>query len=339
MHRKYVTRHNNFDLIRLFAALQVALLHASEHLHAPLGPVGDALALFPGVPIFFFMSGLLVTRSAMRRPLREYAEARVRRIFPALWVALALALMLLIAFGQIEPRDADNPVFWAWLASQLTVFQVFNPAMFRDFGVGTVNGSLWTIPVEIGFYLILPLIVARSNRTALFALGAVVTFLIGYAVKDADSLPLKILAGTPLAHFWLFALGALAYLRLDRIRLDRVHWLAPLAAYVAFAVFLKPHLPEMAGLAVGTVLLCAAVLWAGLAAPVVLGVLRGNDVSFGLYLYHMLAVNCLLALGITGLAAVGVAVVTSLALAFASWRYVERVAQHHTRLPMTVKPI
>lgn len=323
-----MVHHNNFDLIRLAAALQVALLHASEHLHAPLGPVGDFLALFPGVPIFFFMSGMLVTASALRRPLRDYAEARARRIIPALWLAFALALITLTAFGQIGRAETESPVFWAWVASQLTVFQVFNPAMFRDFGVGAVNGSLWTIPVEVGFYMLLPALiyVAKAERkamTALFAVGAVLTFLVGYAVRDTDSLPLKIVAATPLAHFWLFAIGALAYLHLDRLKLARVPWFVPLGAYAAAAYLARPILPEIVWAGLGTVMLCAAVLWAGLAAPVVVGVLRGNDVSYGIYVYHMLAVNALLALGLTGCGAVVAALLVSLAAAFLSWNLAE----------------
>mgnify|MGYP001238677287 CR=1 FL=1 len=50
---------NNFDLLRLFAALQVALEHSSVHLQHSYA-ILDMLALFPGVPIFFFLSGYLI---------------------------------------------------------------------------------------------------------------------------------------------------------------------------------------------------------------------------------------------------------------------------------------
>ena len=50
---------NNFDLIRLFAASQVAITHASEHLGFN-HPIIDAIAFLPGVPIFFFISGFLI---------------------------------------------------------------------------------------------------------------------------------------------------------------------------------------------------------------------------------------------------------------------------------------
>lgn len=331
-------RNNNFDLIRLGAALQVALLHSTGHLEAAF-PIADFLRQFPGVPIFFYISGMMVTASACRRPLRDYAEARFRRIYPALILAFAMTLAILVAFGQIGPAEIRDPVLWAWMLGQVTVVQVFNPDMFRDFGIGVVNGSLWTIPVEVGFYIILPvlLFVARGNRkaaTLLFALGAVVTFPIGYALNPLpENLILKVVAVSPLAHFWLFALGGMTYLHWDRIKplVARVHWLLPLAAYIAYS-YLKP--PGMLGEAIGSVLLCAAVLWLGMGAPVRAHMLKGNDISYGLYLYHMLAVNSLLVLGVMGWTGVLVALALSIGVAFLSWRYVESRVLHRAR-PLT----
>lgn len=327
-------RNNNFDVIRLVAALQVAFLHSAEHFHVPLGGLGRFLDLFPGVPVFFYMSGMMVTASAMRRPLKDYAEARARRIVPALWMALALALVILIAFGQVGAREAQDPVFWLWVGSQLTVFQVFNPDLFRDFGVGVVNGSLWTIPVEVGFYLILPLLLffSRKDRrisSILFAVGALVTFAIGYYADQVrhEILFAKLLYATPLAHFWLFALGALTYLHIDRLKplIARLPWWAPLAAYIVFAYVVQPFLPGILGAGIRALLLCSCALWAGLGAPVVVGVLRGNDISYGLYVYHMLVVNTLVALGYAGVGPIVVALAVSVVIAVLSWRYLEQI--------------
>ena len=53
---------NNFDLIRLLAASQVAITHSAEHLNLHSW-VFDALRFFPGAPIFFFISGYLIYAS------------------------------------------------------------------------------------------------------------------------------------------------------------------------------------------------------------------------------------------------------------------------------------
>jgi peptidoglycan/LPS O-acetylase OafA/YrhL len=59
-------RVNNFDLLRLLAALQVAVVHSSGFLKptsyfARLLVAG--LDRFPGVPIFFVISGVLISKS------------------------------------------------------------------------------------------------------------------------------------------------------------------------------------------------------------------------------------------------------------------------------------
>ena len=52
--RKTLLLHNNFDLIRLFAAFEVALKHSLVHMGFNNSFV-DILSLLPGVPIFYFI--------------------------------------------------------------------------------------------------------------------------------------------------------------------------------------------------------------------------------------------------------------------------------------------
>ena len=60
-------RYNNFDLIRLLASIQVFVMHAFVHLKLSASPgVAEVLNWFPGVPIFFMISGLQVTYSFVR---------------------------------------------------------------------------------------------------------------------------------------------------------------------------------------------------------------------------------------------------------------------------------
>ncbi|MEE3218455.1 MAG: hypothetical protein VX247_09185, partial [Pseudomonadota bacterium] len=165
-----------------------------------------------------------------------------------------------------------------------------------------------------------------------------------YSVTKGVDEPLliKIVRVTPLAHFWLFALGALCYLHLERIMGALSHlgrgplgWAIPLAAYTGFAVLLAPSLTEWVADAIGFVILASAILCAGLVAPSAAKVLGGNDISYGLYLYHMLVVNMLLELRITGATGVMATLVISIALATLSWRYIESVVLHRKKRALT----
>jgi peptidoglycan/LPS O-acetylase OafA/YrhL len=320
-----IPRDNNFDLIRLLAALQVVFSHSTTHLSANVPSALNAIvSLFPGVPIFFFISGLLVTSSLAGRSLRSYAEARCRRVFPALWLAFALALLILALFRQLEL--SSKLALWAF--TQVTVFQLYNPDMFRDFGVGVVNGSLWTIPVEIGFYCALPLLVwaSRGSRRALTSIligSALLSFGIHTVVAGSQSIVFKLIYATPLAHLWLFALGALAYIHFDILfpLVRRTNFLIPIGIYIVFGLLLGRANP--AAELVATLLLTASVFSLGLAAPSVVRVLRGNDLSYGIYLFHMLAVNVLVETGHFGWGAVCIAAASAIAMAWCSWTFVE----------------
>jgi peptidoglycan/LPS O-acetylase OafA/YrhL len=84
------SRNNNFDVLRLFAALLVLWGHSY-----PLTADGqddifskslcgyDAAGGF-AVMIFFVISGFLVTKSASERTTADYLAARALRILPAL---------------------------------------------------------------------------------------------------------------------------------------------------------------------------------------------------------------------------------------------------------------
>jgi peptidoglycan/LPS O-acetylase OafA/YrhL len=329
---------NNFDLVRLFAALQVLIYHAAHHLDAPLPAwVDHALQQFRGVPIFFFISGVLVASSlAGRGSVTVYLERRARRVLPALWLAGALGLLTLALFGQIG-GELRSLSFWAWLVSQLTVLQVYNPDFFRDYGVGVLNGSLWTIPVEITFYLLLPaaawLAAFADNRrrafVGLLVLGSLVSYLTFVFVLSYPELFLaRLLKITVAPHLWIFGFGVLVFVHFHRASaiVRRSPALFP-AAYLIFAFVLRPHLIPAVGELLGQALLSMAVLAVAIALPPVSPkLLRGTDVSYGLYLFHMLVVNVLVELGWRGYGAVLVTLFVTTMIAAISWFAIERPA-------------
>ncbi|MBA3668740.1 MAG: acyltransferase [Sphingomonas sp.] len=343
---KSLLRANNLDLIRLILSLQVMAMHAQAHLRAPFPHWGrQLLELTPALPIFFFISGLLVTASFARRSLREYAEARIRRIFPALWLTFFLTVPLLFVAGQITRQTLMEPHFWVWVATQLTVLQVYHPSFFHHFGVGVVNGSLWTIPVEIGFYVTLPVLAwmagglrqGKQRFSAIIVSAGVLSCAIYAMLEGNQSLLAKILFVTPIANFWYFAFGIMVFLNFERV----MRWLAPLRGYpagflyplllfVLIRVQLSGMLPEAAVIVVTFPLVVAAILGLAYVAKPLAGVLHGVDLSYSTYLFHMLVVNSLVELGILGWQGVLLTFAVTLTLAFLSWSYVEAPVLHRT---------
>jgi peptidoglycan/LPS O-acetylase OafA/YrhL len=111
------------------------------------------LSYLPGVPIFFLISGFLIVMSYENNSnIKEYIKNRILRIYPALYVNIFIGLSILYYYGFI----AFNFEFFRWLIAQMSIIQFYNAEMFREFGTGVINGSFWTILVELIFYIILP---------------------------------------------------------------------------------------------------------------------------------------------------------------------------------------
>ena len=354
-----IGRDNNFDLIRLLAASQVVLVHLHDHLHLPLPQVID---FFPGVWVFFIVSGFLVTASLARcSSLREYLRNRVLRIYPALWAMTAVTVVLLALFGQLNSAT-PVPKFLAYVIGQATIVQLVDGGlgMFRGFGTGGVNGVLWTIATELQYYAALPLMLwiagtTATRRTTVLSILFCVSVLIYQlmlplslqtvgAPPDAAKYLVVIVYTSIATHLFGFLFGVFFYLGLPQlIRFVRgkfVYWLAGYAAFVLviYGVFglvgwdLERNTAAM---------LCERLLLTGLVFSFAFSLpglaetlLRRNDISYGVYIYHMLVINILVQFGLTGLWRYGVLCALAVAaISFASWRLVEKPALSIKRRP------
>jgi peptidoglycan/LPS O-acetylase OafA/YrhL len=326
-----VDHRNNFDLIRLFGAFQVVLAHSASHLGLDASSLAwRVLLLIPGVPVFFVTSGFLVSASLDRsESLATYSRNRALRIFPALWVCFAVTLVLLGVTGQLDSEFLSTS-FWLWSLAQLTIGQSYNPAALRDFGVGVVNGSLWTIPVELSFYIALPFaMMLRKTRTGLIVLTTAITVSLtsDLLTHERATFLTKLISVSPVAHIWLFLLGMLAYeyrtFVIPKVS-DKFLWL--FGMYITLALFLQtlggPWI-ELGFPLLALVVLSAAYTGRSLSQTL----LRRNDISYGVYIYHMVVINAVIAYDFASRQWAFFAVLAlSSVLAVGSWIIVERPA-------------
>jgi peptidoglycan/LPS O-acetylase OafA/YrhL len=342
-------RLNNFDLIRLGAALQVAIGHTASHfgLWDALGPVGTVVAVFPGVPIFFVVSGLLISRSYEQSArLADYFRNRCLRIFPALWICLAASVLgtALLLPGQL---GSATPLHWlAWWAAQMSVAQFWQPSFLRGLGTHALNGSLWTITIELQFYLALPLLygllrlrTARGNAPLLACGGAsLVLYVLVTTRHDLfptwNSFALTAFALAP--YLWIFIIGMLIQRNFERLRGlfagKLVAWLALYTGVTFFAHLAGWRIAGNAMNPVSLVVLAGVVASAAFTLPA-LGeaLLRRNDLSYGLYIYHAPLLNLLLAWAVWKTLALPLLILLALACAAASWWLIEKPFQRQKR--------
>lgn len=102
-----VSRENNFDLIRLISAVQVVVWHSFEHLSLSFGfltNIKNIIKFFPGVPIFFVISGFLIYSSYKRnKSFKKYLKNRVLRMISVFILAQTI-ISLAYTYKSISNR-------------------------------------------------------------------------------------------------------------------------------------------------------------------------------------------------------------------------------------------
>ncbi len=182
--------YHGFDLVRLLAALGVVFSHsfatvgqlASEPIWRVVPGIFNAATASVGC--FFAISGFLVTRSFLARAtsmrgIASFVLARLLRIFPAFIVCLIASMLLGAIVTTLTSQTYwASPQTWDYLWQNLILRRVNElPGVFTSNPHGSgVNGSIWTIPLEVGMYvatLAFGLLAAWRWRTAIVAVALV----------------------------------------------------------------------------------------------------------------------------------------------------------------------
>jgi peptidoglycan/LPS O-acetylase OafA/YrhL len=207
-------KNNNFDVIRLVAALAVVFGHSFDlfKTYGHLEPLKRVLIVdYSGslaVYIFFFLSGIFITASFNRSEnLSRFLVMRAYRIYPALIVCLVLTVFLLgTVFTTIPISDYfGKATTWRYLFQNMVMLKFYPvlDSVFRDnLRNDALNGSLWTLSIEIKCYLlvflfgVLGLLKRRFTVVSIF-----IAFVILTKLNYLESL-LQVAAAKPLLFFF-----------------------------------------------------------------------------------------------------------------------------------------
>lgn len=329
-------RDNNFNLIRLVAAVAVLVSHAApltqgrgtpEPLARLTGHTLGTLAVY----VFFVASGFFVAGSLSRRGPAGFALARARRILPGLAVSLLLVTFVLgpaVTTRTLADYFAAPGTAAFLIRGLLPLDPLYTlPGVFADNPYPTVEGSIWTLAYEIACYagLALTALAVGDRRwpgRAILAAWAMAWLAAGAA---GAALPPRLAALHDLSL--PFVLGVLAWHLRARIVLSFRLVLALAALAVATAGGPAGFPALILALGYGT-------LWAGhVPCAAARAWNRLGDYSYGVYIY---------AFPVQGLAVwlagpqgpalnVALALPVTLACAVLSWHLVEKPAMQFRR--------
>ncbi|MDR3558014.1 MAG: acyltransferase, partial [Candidatus Pacebacteria bacterium] len=152
---------NNLDCLRLLFACIVVLFHAyALTQNSALSVFAGFLSAEVAVKAFFVISGLLIYRSYTRSSsLTSYLEKRARRIYPAYFTVVVLAALALCSMSTLPLSQYFGVEFWKYLGANLLFLNFLAPTLPGVFTSNVepfVNGALWTLKIEVAFYLFVP---------------------------------------------------------------------------------------------------------------------------------------------------------------------------------------
>ena len=302
---------NSFDGIRLFAALQIAVTHYlnlqfafyPETRAQDLGLLAGKrlLALCPGLILLFSISGFLMGASLERSPDRKaFLKKRFLRIYPGLWVNILLAAAVVCILCRPALRECISLLRWLGIQA---LGVAYTPDFLKDFGAGSINGTLWTIMVELQFYLLLAVFrdkiksLGAKGWNLLLASAVALNVLCWFLTEKGGAFAAPEAADRLLSRTFVpYAVWFVTGLYLYRFRcrlvpvLSRAVWiLTPL--YLGYEGYVQHFgirvLGYYADLPASLLLPCLGIGWA-----YALGEHRlQNDISYGIFLYHWPVLN------------------------------------------------
>ena len=165
-------RQNNFDILRFYFAFIVVIGHLIEISGVrEFQPYGVFFDTNTSVTAFFVISGFLIAKSYLKSDsLKQYFKKRAARILPAyLVVVVFFALIFSLHSNLSLVSYFSHAELYKYLISNLSFMNFIQPCLpgvFEQTGINCdVNGALWTLKIEVAFYLSVPVIIYFLEKT------------------------------------------------------------------------------------------------------------------------------------------------------------------------------
>jgi len=168
---------------------------------------------FLGVDVFFIISGFIITKGLIDKPLTviNFLKKRALRLLPSLYMVLASVITISVFF---DPPHITKNLSEAIVSSVLyftNLFYYLEIDYFNDFHNSSPLLHLWSLSVEEQFYFLLPivfLVLKPNKKSTIFALSslALFSFIYWIILNQTDKLAAFYF---PHTRFWELLIGVM----------------------------------------------------------------------------------------------------------------------------------
>jgi len=318
---------NNFDLIRFILAFIVMLVHsAALSNNSELNFINKILGDL-SVKCFFVISGFLVMMSYEKaNTIQEYFSRRIRRIYPGYFTVIIITSLLGFVFSTNSFQSYFSYNWIKYILANLSFMNFLHPdlpGVFSRNSNTSVNGALWSLKIEVMFYILIPFISLISKKYGHFKI-VVLLYVFAYIYKDyilnlfhlynpefARQLPGQ------LSYFSLGIAGFYFYKKIGKIKTNIIWILIVLATlYNIFGLeYIEP------------IILAFFIFYLAFCIPYLGRFSKYGDLSYGLYIIHFPVIQALVSLNLfteTPFYSVLLAGFISISGSYALWHLVEK---------------
>ena len=320
---------NNLDIVRYYLSFAIVFVHFAE--------LTGTANYFPtsnsAVGGFFMLSGFLVFYSYLRsKSLAQYFRRRAQRILPPYVTIVLLCALCGVFVTQLSASEYfTSSQFWQYLAANLTFANFLQPSLpgvFQGHTYEAVNGSLWTIKVEVLLYLSVPLaawLMKRWNRMYalifIYLLSYIYKVWMGHMYVETGNIVYHIMQRQVGGQFLFFYSGVAVLLYFDYFQ-QYVRWLFPIASVVCIASKFVAWFDAIEPLCMAIVIIgfaynCRWFVW----------MRKYDNISYGIYLFHYPVIQLVVYWGLpqrSHLMALVVVLAMTVSLSLLSWYFIER---------------
>ena len=284
-----MNNNNCFDFLRIVFAVNILLAHLGElSQNKNLYFLSNYTNAIIGIKGFFIISGFLVAKSYLNTPsLNQYFIKRVKRIVPAYIFVLLLTVLALAFFGKYSFleyfKDINVYKYLGWNLVFLNFMHPCLPGLFENNLICAVNGSLWTLKVEEGFYIVLPFIfyIIKKVKKPFIVLITIyfLSLLYWFLMDDYFNKPL--LAKQLPGYLAYFVVGIFLYLNLDFVLKNNKKLLLIAISMLTISHYMDLNINVFYPAVFGTLVIIAAYSLSFLN-----NFGKFGDFTYGIYIYH-----------------------------------------------------